>query len=159
MRLSKKTELYCLAGFFLLLLTSATLFFVSIRKPLEQKQTNVLSLFLPDSSRLKTFQNNLSPSDKGFPAKRQYLSLHFNGDPQKDKINLESSRLLVQRILTTNDTLNGINFHFTDKASYASFVNIIDLLKTAGAKRYLFMNNDIWFYHFSSDNHLVSAKL
>ena len=141
-----------------LLCAGATIFFLSVRKTLQEKQSGALSLFLPDSSRLKSLQNTWSISDKGFPAKRQYHTLYFTGDPKKDKTNLESSRLLVKDILTKNDTLNGINFHFTDNASYESFVKTIDLLKNEGAKRYLFMNNDIWFYHFSSDYRLISSK-
>lgn len=129
-----------------------------MRKTLQGKQTNAFSLFLPDSTRLKSLQNTWMASDKGFPAKRQYLTLYFTGDPQTDKTNLASSRLLIKEILTTNDTLNGIKFHFTDNASYHSFVKTIDLLKNEGAKRFLFINNDIWFYNFSTDNSSISEK-
>lgn len=158
MQFSKKTERYCLFAFLFLLLASATIFFLSVRKPVQKKQLGVLSLFLPDSSRLKSMQDTWPQSDKGFPAKRQYLTFHFTGDPKKDKANLQSSRLLVKEIMTKNDTLNGINFHFTDNASYDSFVQTIDLLKNEGAKRYLVLNNDIWFYNFSRDNRLLSSK-
>ena len=158
MQFSKKTERYCLFVFLFLLLASATIFFLSVRKPVQKKQLGALSLFLPDSSRLKPMQDTWPSSDKGFPAKRQYLTFYFNGDPKKDKTNLQSSRLLVKEIMRKNDTLNGINFHFTDNASYNSFVKTIDLLKNEGAKRYLVMNNDIWFYNFSRDNNLISSK-
>lgn len=158
MQFSRKTERYCLLAFLFLLVAGATLFFLSVRKPVQQKQLGALSLFLPDSSRLKSMQDTWPSSDKGFPAKRQYLTFYFNGDPKKDKNNLASSRLLVKEIIRKNDTLNGINFHFTDNASYNSFVKTIDLLKNEGAKRYLVMNNDIWFYHFSTDNRLIVSR-
>lgn len=155
---SKKIERYYLFAFLFLLLVSAAIFVQSVRKTHPKKQLGALSLFLPDSARLKSMQNTWATSDKGFPAKRQYLTFHFTGDQTKDKTNLESSRLLVKEILATNDTLNGVNFHFSDNASYNSFVQIIDLLKSEGAKRYLVMNNDIWLYNFSSDHTFKSSQ-
>lgn len=158
MPVSKKTERYCLVVLLGILLAAACMFFTTIRKPPQREQSRALSLFLPDSIRLKALQHSLTAANKGFPAQRQYLTLYMNGDPGEEKTKLASSRLLIKKILTTNDTLNGINFHFTDHASYASFVNTIDLLKNEGAKRYLFMNNDIWFYHFAEDNSLAPGR-
>lgn len=82
-----------------------------------------------------------------FPPKRNYLDIVFSGNQKDDNIKLEFAQIRIKEILKTRDTVNGIHFLFTDSANYGTFVETLDRLQIEGAKTYMPLENNLWFYH------------
>lgn len=118
----------------------------------KQRNLSVLKLFAIDTALL----NNIFIVDKSFTKqpflpKRNYLYINLNGNNQEDVVKLEFAKLKIREIIKNNDAENGIHFEYLDSANYWTFVKAIDILQTESAKRYLSIDNDIWFFHQPPD--------
>jgi len=126
------------------------------RKEIKAKSFVVLQIVWGDTNLPKKFPE-VSKDFKGrIPPKRNYTRILFTGDEKTDKIKLGSAQMKIREILSTNDSLSGINFEFGDSAQYWTFVKSIDILRTEGANNYMLLNNHLWFYHFPPDTTTVN---
>lgn len=80
--------------------------------------------------------------------KLKIVILVFSGNKKDNKIKLVFARIKIRDILFTNDTVNGVHFQFSDSSQYWTFVKSIDILRAEGAKTYMPLGKDLWFYHF-----------
>jgi hypothetical protein len=103
----------------------------------------VLPLFWLDSSLIKR-----QPSLMGLPKlKRTYLTITFNESVTENNIKLAYAQLRIREILSTDDSINGIHFQFTDRAEHGTFVKLLDILILERAKYYVPNENDLWFFY------------
>lgn len=82
-----------------------------------------------------------------FPAKRNYLEINLNGNDVDDKTRLDYARLEVRRILTTCDSIKGIDFKFGKHAHYWTFINALDILETENAMGYGPYQDHLYFWY------------
>jgi hypothetical protein len=60
--------------------------------------------------------------------KRTYLTITFNESLTENNIKLAYAQIRIREILSNNDSINGIHFHFTEQAEYGTFVKLLDIL-------------------------------
>jgi hypothetical protein len=82
-----------------------------------------------------------------YPPKRNYTDIVFTGIAKDDKIKLQFARIRIREILLLADTVNGLNFLFTENCRYETFISTLDMLRVEEAKYYLPVVNHIWFFH------------
>ncbi len=61
---------------------------------------------------------------------RRYLEINLTGDSAADEIRIQFGELRVKEIVASEDTVNGVNFHFGDKCKYKQLVRVLDLCNT-----------------------------
>jgi hypothetical protein len=59
--------------------------------------------------------------------KRQFLDVIFTGDNETDLIKIQFGRLYIREMLDNKDTTHAIDFHFSDKSSFANFITVLDV--------------------------------
>lgn len=102
-----------------------------------------------------TYINNqgilFSGFNKQYPPKRKYTDIVFDGNQEEDEIKLAFAQIRIREILKVGDSLSGLHFLFSDNSSYGTFVRTIDKLRIEGAKTFMPVENNLWFYHFQPD--------
>ncbi|WP_157486040.1 hypothetical protein [Flavobacterium soli] len=76
---------------------------------------------------------------------KKYTVVNLTGDNSSDKIKLDIAKKNVRKLILSNDTINGIKFHFETKSEYWTFIRVLDILTIEKAKFYVPYKNDIWF--------------
>jgi hypothetical protein len=90
------------------------------------------------------------------PPQRNYLDLRLTGNPSLDKTIIDYSRLRIQEILSSKDTLNGIHFVFGKQAKYSSFVKIFNNMLLDEKPYYTNSGNEMWVFHV---NEVSASKM
>jgi hypothetical protein len=82
-----------------------------------------------------------------YPLDKKYLAINLDGDNANNKNRLDFARLEMRRIITSEDTTSGVDFHFDKKAQYWTFVAALDILQTENAEIYSAYKDDIhtWY--------------
>lgn len=83
-----------------------------------------------------------------FPPARNYAEIYLTGNSETDRTKLDFAQVRIREILNEKDTLQGIYFHFGDKARYGSFIRALDMLRLEGAQTYIAMGTGLWFLYF-----------
>ncbi|HSC53755.1 MAG TPA: hypothetical protein VLC98_09050 [Phnomibacter sp.] len=120
-------------------------------KEIKSNSVGVMRIFLADTNLPKKFPEVFRDFKIEFPPKRNYTDIDFTGNEKSDKIKLDYAQIKIREILSANDSVNGVHFKFSDSSKYWAFVKSIDVLRTEGAKTYMPLDNDLWFYHFPPD--------
>lgn len=74
-----------------------------------------------------------------------YTVVNLTGNNASDEKKLVHAQKKVKRITASNDSINGIKFHFGKKSEYWTYVRVIDIMVMEKAKFYVNYKNDIWF--------------
>lgn len=82
------------------------------------------------------------------PPVRNYQDIFITGEPNNDKALLHTAHLKIAQLVASNDTINGLHFNFGNNAAYGTFVQVVDILKTEGAKTFMPIDNELWVYNF-----------
>ena len=127
------------------------LFIYFANNEIQNKSLGVIPLFLADTNPPKKFPAVFEKYEGTFPPKRNYLNIRLTGNESDDRIKLSYAQIRIKEILSANDGANGLHFHFGDSSHYWTFVKAVDILRVAGAKTYMPLDNDLWFYHFPPD--------
>ncbi len=130
-----------------------SLFISFSHKEIKAKSLGVIPLFWTDANLPKKFPETFKGE---FPPKRHYTDIFFTGNKKTDKINLDFAQIKIREILSANDSLNGVHFQFGDSSQYWTFVKSIDILRTEGAKTYMPLDKDLWFYYLPPDTTIVN---
>ncbi|UOK42154.1 MULTISPECIES: hypothetical protein [Flavobacterium] len=89
----------------------------------------------------KIFYNEITT----FLNSKKFTKVTLTGDYDSDKIKLINSKKEIQRLISTKDSINGIQFHFDEKSKYWSYVKVVEILQDENAQFYVPYKNDIWF--------------
>ena len=127
------------------------LFIYFADKELSAKTVGVIPIVIADTNLPKKFPEVFRNFKGTFPPKRDYVDIILTGDENADKVKLDFAQVKIRETLASNDSTKGLHFHFGDSSRYGTFVKAIDILRAEGAKTYMPLDNDIWFYHFPTD--------
>ena len=88
--------------------------------------------------------------------KRQFLDVTFTGDTTIDRIKLNFGQVYIRELLANKDTVHGIDFHFSDRSTYATLVGVLDICNMEDARTYAPSDNGIKIYYirFEALHHL-----
>jgi len=146
----KRKKKYYIPGIISLLLLPWTFIYFAQRK-IRQSTTWAIPIYWADTAILKKFEFGFEKYAGQFPPKRNYTVISYSGNSLEDKIRLSYAQIRIREILKGEDTLNGIHFIFGESANYGTFVETVDILRLEGAKTYMPMENNLWFYCFKKD--------
>jgi hypothetical protein len=154
----KHKKLYYLPGIISLTVLPITFYFFALRE-LSHIDPRAIRIVWADTARMKA--NGLAYTKyKGhFPPLRNYADIVFTGNQHDDNTKLEFAQIRIREILKAGDTLNGIHFLFSDNSNYGTFVETLDRLQIEGAKYYIPLGNNLWFFHFQPDTTLNLLKM
>jgi hypothetical protein len=127
------------------------LFIYFAHKEISARTVGIIPIVLADTNLPKKFPDVFKDYKGTFPPKRNYVDIILTGNDKTDKIKLDFAQVKIGETLAANDSINGLHFHFSDSSKYGTFVKAIDLLRAEGAKTYMPLDNDLWFYHFPPD--------
>lgn len=155
MEKEKRQKLYYVPG--ILSLTIIPLLFIYFAdKEISARTVGVISIVVADTNLPKKFPDVFNDYEGTFPPKRRYVDIILTGNENIDKIKLEFARVKIRETLAANDSINGLHFHFSDGSKYSTFVKSIDILRAEGAKTYMPLDYELWFYHFPTDTTIES---
>ena len=146
MERTNRKKIYYVPGIISLTLLPI-LFIISAQKEIKSKTLTVLTVRLIDTIAYKSFFSCSYDSKTSFLPKRNFVEINLTGENEKDNTKLDFARLRIREITSQNDSVNGIHFKFEDSTQYWAYVKAFDILTSEKAKRYLPINNDIWFFH------------
>lgn len=127
-------------------------FFISLaNRALHKKTIGVISLFVADRDFPAKHPEMFKKYKKALPPKRNYTDILLTGNTEYDRIKLEFARVRVREIFSVNDSLHGLHFQYGDSSQYWTFVKTVDILRAEGAKTYIPIDNDLWFYYIPLD--------
>jgi hypothetical protein len=149
MKILKHKKKYYTPG----LISSAILsvvFYMVIMSATKPSGVRCIRVFFPDTAYLRR-QNASTGIKEEIPPKRNYTDIMFTGTLETDKIKLAFAQVRIREIIKTNDTLNGVHFLFSDSANYGTFVVVINMLNNENAKRWLPVDNHLWYFEYSQE--------
>jgi len=79
--------------------------------------------------------------------KIDFLEIKLTGNAMEDKIKLDFVALETRRIITENDSVQGLKIIFNDTAKYNSLIRILNIMDTEVAGYYVYWDQIFWFYH------------
>ena len=87
-----------------------------------------------DTKGIRTFLNS-----------KKYFIVSLTGENKSDQIKLVNAENTIKKLMISNDSLNGVKFHFEKKSEYWTYVKVLEILSIQKAKVYVQYKNDIWF--------------
>lgn len=84
-----------------------------------------------------------------FPPKRDYTVIDLKGNDHNDMVSLQYAYVLLNNWKIAKDTLQGLRFHYGEKAKYWTFIETINLLKAADLNSYMPYKNDMYAIYTS----------
>jgi hypothetical protein len=138
-----RKKLYYIPGTISLISLPLLFYFYNIQYHEELVQT-AIPIIVWNKNWTEKFPNLFSGN---YPPKRNYQDIYLTGDDKTDNIKLAFSELRVREIIQQNDGANGVHYYFGEATTYASFIKVLDILRTEKAKKYMIYDNDIWLLH------------
>ena len=99
----------------------------------------VIEISFPDKG---LTENNINV--KRYLNSKKYFIVNFTGDNKTDKLKIENAKILIEKIIITKDSIQGVKFNFT-KSEYWTFIKILDILSKNNAQLFSVYNNELWF--------------
>ncbi len=81
--------------------------------------------------------------------KRKYTEINLTGDKMKDQQNLEFAQVKIKILASTNDTINGVHFHFSRFSKFSTLIRALEICKIEKVKFYVPRDNDIWIFNYT----------
>ena len=145
-----KSKVYYIPGI-LSLIILPVIFINYANKKIIATSMGVIPIVLADTNLPKIIPEAFKKFNGSFPPKRNYIDIIFTGKSKDDGVKLDFAQIEIREILSENDSINGVHFQFSDNAQYGTFFRAVDVLRSEGAKRYMPLDKDLWFYHFPPD--------
>ena len=155
MNKAKRKKIYYIPGI-LSLIILPFIFIKFADREVKAKSLGVIPLFLADTNLPKKFPELFKDYKGTFPPERDYTDIVFTGNEKSDKTKLDFAQIKIREMLSIDDTTNGLHFQFSDNSQYGTFVKSIDILRIEGAKTYMPLDKDLWFYQFPKDTTIVN---
>ena len=146
----KRKKVYYIPGI-ISLIVLPFIFIHFANKELKATAPIILPIYLADINLPKKFPKVFKRFGRHFPPSRNYVDIYFTGDNEHDKTKLAFAQLRIKEILSRNDSIRGVHFKFGNNSQYWTFVKAINILRYEGAKSYMPLDNDLWFYNFPPD--------
>jgi hypothetical protein len=146
----KGKKLYYIPGIISLTILPILFIYFADRE-ISSRAVGVIPIVVADTNLPKKFPDVFKDYQGTFPPKRNYIDIILTGNDKTDKVKLDFARVRIGETLAANDSVNGLHFHFSDSSKYWTFVKAIDILRAEGAKTYMPLDNNLWFYHFPPD--------
>ncbi|STO10120.1 Uncharacterised protein [Flavobacterium hibernum] len=83
---------------------------------------------------------------------RKYKDFVFNGEKTQE-LKLQELRFFVRELVKEYDTINGAKIHFSSKADYNTFVNVIDILTVEKVPTWAPYKDDIYVLTSTKPKH------
>jgi len=83
---------------------------------------------------------------------RKYKDFVFNGEKTQE-LKLQELRFFVRELVKEYDTINGAKIHFSSKADYNTFVNVIDILTVEKVPTWAPYKDDIYVLTSAKPKH------
>ncbi len=115
-----------------------------------------IKLYVADTAFIKRHPEIYSRFQKNLIPVRKYMTLNIVGEEAKDIRQLDIAKARISQIVSNSDTTAGVHFYFGKSASYGTFIKAIDILNLNGAKTYMVLDSDIWFYQFPTVQETVT---
>lgn len=93
----------------------------------------------------------------GYVPKRNYLTYNFNGKNDEQKLS-EANQTMLQ-LMKAKDTVNGVKFNFNRKATYDTFVRLIDQLAISSVPNYVIFENSFYVYVIPEEKNSLASKV
>lgn len=146
---AKRQKIFYIPGMIsLIFVPIAFIYFAS--KQQKRLLVSTIPFFCLDTNYLKK-QNLLSRFYRHFPPNRNYTEIILTGNNKNDETKLNFSQIRIREILSGNDSLNGLHFKFMDSSEYWTIIKALDILTIEGAKTYIPLDNNLWFYYEPPD--------
>lgn len=87
-------------------------------------------------------------SETHFPLLRNYSTVLIDDHTLKNNVNILIAVSQLREIYSMQDTVNGVHFRFSDKASYGTFVQVVDIIRFTTRTNFLICPKDIWIYYY-----------
>lgn len=79
---------------------------------------------------------------------RKFVDINLTENDKENKIKLAFAHLEIRRLISTNDTINAIHFHFENNAKYWTLIRALDICIIEKAKTYVPKGSDLWVFNF-----------
>jgi len=133
------------------------IFFIWTKKIINAKTVSVIPIVFADTNFLKKQSEIFKEYDNNFPPKRNYIDIDFTGNNRDDKTKLDFAQIRIREFVKTKDYKNGIHFSFGDSSEYWTFVKTVDILRLEGAKTFMPLDKDLWFFNLKPDMTLINT--
>jgi hypothetical protein len=110
------------------------------------EKQGVINISFYDPERNKKMPKELQYE---FPPKRDYTTIDLKGNDHNDMVSLQYAHVLLNNWKIAKDTLQGLRFHYGEKAKYWTFVESINVLKAADLEWYMPYKNDMYAIYTS----------
>jgi hypothetical protein len=141
--MQKKKKMYYTPGIICLFILPF-LFINQASQYKKQINHSYIESFWPSASMENEYMKAIKGSGKH---KRHYINIDLKESVEDNAIKLAYAQLRIREIIASNDSINGVKFHFSESTPYGSFVKALDILRVEGAKRYIPIENNLWFLH------------
>lgn len=77
--------------------------------------------------------------------KRIYKEISLNGNKEESQKAFQYIDNFVNKVIQTKDTINGLQIHFGENATYNDFIKVLNIFNERDARMYLLDNNTMYF--------------
>ena len=146
----KRKKIYYIPGIIsLAILPIAFVYFAN--REMKARTFTVLPISMADTNLLIKYPGLFKRDNGHFPPLRNYTDIALTGDNIEDRSSLKFAQVKIREILSKNDTMNGVYFKFAVNSQFWTFIKTLDILKMEGARTFMPIDNNIWFYYFAPD--------
>ena len=78
--------------------------------------------------------------------KRNFIEINITGNDLENKVKLDFARLQIRKLISTQDTTQGVHFHFNEHSKFWTFIRAIDICIIEKAKMFVLKDNDLWIF-------------
>jgi hypothetical protein len=99
----------------------------------------ILPVFFLNNKKPSLFNENFN----NFIANKKYEHFYLTNQETNNKEAFNSATKSIQKLVNSQDTINGIHFHISDNAKFKTFIDIINLCKLLKVKVYIPIDNGV----------------
>lgn len=87
-------------------------------------------------------------SESHFSTLRTYSTIVIDDNDLNNNVRILQAVGKVRDIYLRRDTVNGVHFIFSPRASYGTFIMVLDVIKVATGREFLTGASDIWAFYY-----------
>lgn len=94
---------------------------------------------------IENSEHNLEYDKENEFDKRDYKEVTLNGYKEKSQKTFQYIDNFVNKVIQTNDTVNGLKIHFEEGATYNDFIEVLNIFTERDATTYTLDDNTMYF--------------
>ncbi len=126
---------------FINLILSASILVSFFQKPIAESNLHIIKFFTPDTTKL-----NLESTRYIFIPLRNWRKLNLTSNYKNCSEQLYTFKKLSAQIISSKDTLNGLNLIFQNDSEYWTFLESLEICRALNAQSYFVINNNLWLF-------------